>query len=139
MIYCVQNFHVCQFIRQVSDKDLWIEVGEICLIMVIPQSDQLTTIYQNCMFDNTVAIYKYYWFLSILDIFVKQGKTQMNVWEIMIHMVAYAWYPVNYFRLTARESDSDKHAYSRPDHFVGTVGSASRNFLCFLLYITSSI
>lgn len=52
------------------------------------------------MFDKTVATYKYYWLLGILDLFVKQGKTRMNVWEIMVTMVANAWYPVNYFRLS---------------------------------------
>lgn len=74
--------------------------------MRIPQSEQLTTRYLNRVFDNTVATYKYYWFLSILDLFVKQGKTRMNVWEIMIHMVAHAWYPVNYFRLSFGNSES---------------------------------
>lgn len=30
----------------------------------------------------------------------------MNVWEIMITMVANAWYPVNYFRLSFGKSES---------------------------------
>ena len=30
----------------------------------------------------------------------------MNVWDIMIHMVAHAWYPVNYFRLSFGNSES---------------------------------
>ena len=30
----------------------------------------------------------------------------MNVWEIMILMVANAWYPVNYFRLSFGKSES---------------------------------
>lgn len=68
--------------------------------MQIPQSHILTTRYLNRVFDKTVATYKYYWLLGILDLFVKQGKTRMNVWEIMVTMVANAWYPVNYFRLS---------------------------------------
>ena len=59
--------------------------------MQIPQSQILTTRYLNRVFDKTVATYKYYWFLGILDLYVKQGKTRMNVWEIMITMVANAW------------------------------------------------
>ncbi len=74
--------------------------------MQIPQSNILTTRYLNRVFDKTVATYKYYWFLGILDLFVKQGKTRMNVWEIMITMVANAWYPVNYFRLSFGKSES---------------------------------
>lgn len=74
--------------------------------MQIPQSQILTTRYLNRVFDNTVATYKYYWFLGILDLCVKQEKTRMNVWEIMITMVANAWYPVNYFRLSFGKSES---------------------------------
>lgn len=74
--------------------------------MQIPQSQILTTRYLNRVFDKTVATYKYYWFLGILDLYVKQGKTRMNVWEIMITMVANAWYPVNYFRLSFGKSES---------------------------------
>lgn len=74
--------------------------------MQIPQSNILTTKYLNRVFDKTVATYKYYWFLGILDLCVKQGKTKMNVWEIMITMVANAWYPVIYFRLSFGKSES---------------------------------
>ena len=74
--------------------------------MLIPQSNILTTRHLNRVFDKTVATYKYYWFLGILDLYVKQGKTRMDVWEIMISMVANAWYPVNYFRLSFGKSES---------------------------------
>lgn len=74
--------------------------------MNIPQSQTLTTKYLNRVFDKTVATYKYYWFLGILDLYVKQGKTRLNVWDIMITMVANAWYPVNYFRLSFGKSES---------------------------------
>lgn len=74
--------------------------------MQIPQSPILTTKYLNRVFDKTVATYKYYWFLGILDLCVKQGKTRMNVWDIMIAMVANAWYPVIYFRLSFGKSES---------------------------------
>lgn len=56
--------------------------------MVIPQSEKLSTRHLNRVFDNTVATYKYYWLIGILDLYVKQGKTRMSVWEIMITMVA---------------------------------------------------
>ena len=50
--------------------------------MQIPQSYILTTKYLNRVFDKTVATYKYYWFLGILDLCVKHGKTRMNVWGV---------------------------------------------------------
>lgn len=74
--------------------------------MQIPNSNILTTKFLNRVFDNTVATYKYYWFLSILDLFVKHGKTRMDVWEIMILMVVKVWYPVIYFRLSFGKSES---------------------------------
>ena len=74
--------------------------------MDIPQSRTLATRYLNRVFDKTVATYKYYWFLGILDLYVKQRKTRLNVWDIMITMVANAWYPVNYFRLSFGKSES---------------------------------
>lgn len=80
--------------------------GKPSFKMQIPQSHILTTRHLNRVFDKTVATYKYYWFLGILDLFVKQGKVRMNVWEIMVTMVANAWYPVNYFRLSFGKSES---------------------------------
>lgn len=74
--------------------------------MQISQSPILTTKYLNRVFDKTVATYKYYWLLSILDLCVRQGKVRMDVWEIMIEMVANAWYPVTYFRLSFGKSES---------------------------------
>lgn len=74
--------------------------------MTIPQSLTLSTRELNRVFDKTVATYKYYWFIGILDLFIKQGKTRMNVWEIMISMIANAWYPVTYFRLSFGKSES---------------------------------
>ena len=73
--------------------------------MHLPQSQILSTARLNRIFDHTVATYKYYWFLGILDLFVKQGKTRINEWEIIISMVVNAWYPVNYFRLSFGKSE----------------------------------
>ena len=73
--------------------------------MQIPQSHTLTTRHLNRVIDNTVATYKYYWFLGILDLYVKQGKERMNVWDITVSMVANVWYPVNYFKLSFGKSE----------------------------------
>jgi len=58
------------------------------------------------IFNNTVATYKYYWFISILDIVVKENKRQISFWEIIAHMVSEAWYPIHYFRISFGKSDS---------------------------------
>lgn len=58
------------------------------------------------IFNNTVATYKYYWFVSILDIVVKEQRRQISFWEIIAGMVAEAWYPIHYFRLSFGKADS---------------------------------
>lgn len=58
------------------------------------------------VFNNTVATYKYYWFVSILDIVVKEQRRQISFWEVIVGMVAEAWYPIHYFRLSFGKSDS---------------------------------
>lgn len=58
------------------------------------------------IFNNTVATYKYYWFVSILDIVVKEQRRQISFWEIIVGMVVEAWYPIHYFRLSFGKSDS---------------------------------
>lgn len=74
--------------------------------MSIPQSEILSTGRMNRIFDNTVATYKYYWFASILDLFVLKGKTRMDIWNVMVEMVVKAWYPACFFHLSFGKSDS---------------------------------
>ena len=49
---------------------------------------------------------KYYWFISILEIYVGTGTSRIKLWDIIISMIANAWYPVHYFRLSFGKSDS---------------------------------
>lgn len=74
--------------------------------MQIPQSDILTTGRLGKVFANTVATYKFFWFVSILQIHAKTGNLRISVWDIVIRMVANAWYPIHYFRLSFGKSDS---------------------------------
>lgn len=74
--------------------------------MNIPQSDTLSTIRLGKIFTKTVATYKYFWFLSILQIHANTGNLRIDVWDIVVRMVANAWYPIHYFRLSFGKSDS---------------------------------
>lgn len=62
------------------------------------------------IFKNTSATYKFYWFVGILDLYVKRDMTRMNIWDIMVEMTVNAWYPVSYFRLSFGKSDSLRDA-----------------------------
>lgn len=74
--------------------------------MQIPQLDSLSTNRLSRVFNNTVATYKYYWLISILNIHMSTGATRISIWDIVISMVANAWYPIHYFRLSFGKSDS---------------------------------
>ena len=74
--------------------------------MTIPHSDILSTNRLGNIFSNTVATYKYFWFVSIMQIHAKTDNPRIDVWDIVIRMVANAWYPIHYFRLSFGKSDS---------------------------------
>lgn len=74
--------------------------------MTIPQSDILSTNRLGRVFNNTSATYKFFWFVSILQIHAQKNCTRIDVWDIVIRMVANAWYPIHYFRLSFGKSDS---------------------------------
>ena len=68
-------------------------------------------IFQDChslshIFDNTVATYKFYWFISILDIVVKERKKKLTFCEIIAGMISESLYPIHYFRVSFGKSDS---------------------------------
>lgn len=74
--------------------------------MTIPQSETLSTSAMNRVFDDTTATYKFYWLLSLLDMYVKEQKEEMLALEVAARMVAYAWYPIEYFHLLFGKGDS---------------------------------
>ena len=75
-------------------------------MMQIPQAAGLATGTMNRVFSNTAATYKFYWLLSLPDMHVKERQTVMPALDVASRMVAYAWYPVEYFRLSFGKSDS---------------------------------
>lgn len=74
--------------------------------MQVPQSDILTANRLGKIFSKTVATYKFFWFVSILQIHARTGNLHMSVWDIGIRMVANTWYPIHYFRLSFGKRDS---------------------------------
>lgn len=74
--------------------------------MALPQNNRLPISSLAGIFSNTTATYKYYWFVAILDIIIKEHKTRMSFWEIIAGMVSESWYPIHYFKLSFGKSDS---------------------------------
>ena len=65
--------------------------------MTIPQTEGLSTNAMNRVFDTTTATYKFYWLLALFDMHAKEQKDKMQALEVAAQMVAYAWYPIEYF------------------------------------------
>lgn len=74
--------------------------------MTLPENIQLPVSRLSQIFNSTTATYKFYWFVALLDIVVKERKTRMSFWEIIAGMVAESWYPIHYFKLSFGKSDS---------------------------------
>lgn len=46
----------------------------------IQHTDSLNTGSLSRIFNDTVATYKYYWFLAILNIYTSTGDTKIRMW-----------------------------------------------------------
>jgi len=71
----------------------------------IPPATDLSTNKLAMVFKNTTASYKFYWFLSLLQIFGESLNPKILLKDILIKMICNAWYPVNYFKLNFGFSD----------------------------------
>lgn len=59
------------------------------------------------IYGNTVATYKFYWFISIINhLVVNPEKRLFSFDEIIAGMIAEAWYPIHYFRISFGKQDS---------------------------------
>ncbi|QSS96115.1 HNH endonuclease domain-containing protein [Psychroflexus sp. ALD_RP9] len=56
------------------------------------------------IFNNTSATYKFYWFLGIIEE-VEQGRREIEKKRIFSRMIANAWYPINYFKISFGTQD----------------------------------
>lgn len=74
--------------------------------MSLPQNNKLPISCLAGIFSNTTATYKFYWFVAMLDIVVKERKTRISFWEIIAGMVSESWFPIHYFKLSFGKSDS---------------------------------
>ena len=78
----------------------------------LPHYPQLPIGYLAEAFRHTTASYKFYWFLSLMDLYTKEGETCFYMSEVFIRMVAKAWTPLQYFHLSFGKMDSLKKMIS---------------------------
>ncbi|HEY9692752.1 MAG TPA: HNH endonuclease domain-containing protein [Oculatellaceae cyanobacterium] len=74
----------------------------------LPQSDRVNVSVLSQIFNNTTNSYKYLFFLSLLDIIKRRQfdtLSPITFKEIIVEMLANAWYPHNYFKLSFGTQD----------------------------------
>lgn len=73
------------------------------LTQKLPQSERVNVSVLSQIFNNTTNSYKYLFFLSLLDILKRRNfdtLSPISFDEIIVEMLANAWYPHNYFKLS---------------------------------------
>lgn len=71
----------------------------------LPEADNLPVQHLVATLRDTTASYKFYWFLAILDAVREDIRGPIALDYLLSRMVALAWYPNNYFRLSFGKSD----------------------------------
>lgn len=72
--------------------------------MNLPFSNELPINLLAACFNKTSATYKYYWFISILQL-IEDGKFNISKVELFSKMISNAWYTVNYFHVSFGKQD----------------------------------
>ena len=70
----------------------------------LPYSDTIAYPVFARIFKNTSATYKFYWFLAIIES-VEDGKDRISKHELFCKMIAHAWFPIKYFKLSFGPQD----------------------------------
>lgn len=77
--------------------------------MTLPESKNLPINLLSACFNNTVATYKYYWLLSIIQE-VESGKMNISKRNLFARMISNAWYTLNYFHVSFGKLDIIQNA-----------------------------
>ena len=75
------------------------------MMNALPYSPKLNIPALAAAFDETTNSYKYYWFLTILDL-IHDGSGNFIPFNLLVsHILAKAWYPLVYFQLSFGKQD----------------------------------
>lgn len=88
----------------------------------LPLSDSVNISALSQIFNNTTNSYKYLFFLSLLDILRRghfDNSSPVTFEEIIIEMLANAWYPHNYFKLSFGTQDQIANKLDSLDLVIG--------------------
>lgn len=68
--------------------------------MNLPKDKELPVSLLAGVFNKTTATYKFYWFISLLELLNEREKNIIPIKDILARMICNSWYPVNYFRIS---------------------------------------
>jgi hypothetical protein len=68
--------------------------------MTLPYNNLVSTHNISSIFNKTTATYKFYWFLSLLEIYSEKRDSKIPIRNILSKMICNAWYPIHYFMLS---------------------------------------
>jgi hypothetical protein len=74
-------------------------------MQTIPLEPGLPVRHLAAAFDNVTNSYKFLWFLAVLDEIEDGATSVIPLTRLLGRMVAAAWYPVNYFRISFGKQD----------------------------------
>jgi hypothetical protein len=80
--------------------------------MNLPSSTNLPVNKLASVFGNTVATYKYYWFIALIEL-VEQGNIEIPKKKIFSRMISNSWYTINYFHISFGKQDNLQIAVER--------------------------
>lgn len=100
--------------------------------MNLPSSENLPIHFLAACFNKTVATYKFYWFLSILQE-LEKGNILINKKSLFARMLSNSWYTANYFNLSYGKSDVLKHRISAVSEIEKIPINLNRETVCRLL------
>ncbi len=87
----------------------------------------------SSVFSNTTNSYKFYWWLSVIDLLKDSERLEFNFSEIAFRMIARVWYPVNYFKLSfGRQDQLSKCVFDIKKEFNLSDGISEQELLTFL-------
>ena len=73
--------------------------------MNLPTSNNLPVQKLSSVFGSTVATYKYYWLIAIIEL-VEEGNIEIAKKKIFSRMISNSWYTINYFHISFGKQDN---------------------------------
>lgn len=101
--------------------------------MNLPISNILPVQYLSAVFNETTNSYKFYWFLSILNLVKKQENEKILLDDLIFEMITNVWYPINYFRISFGKQDKLAAKVESIKKDFGLRGEVSKEELFYLL------